>query len=108
MRLEFRCVNVREAYLGGGLGQAHDGLPLWRAGHRAQIQVVGFQLRDRGEKGRAGQGGSREMGRGSVHLLVAPEIQGDLLTDGGCPGTPLMLNGYQGQQDRSTSGSPLK
>lgn len=63
MHLEFRCVNVRKAYLGGWLGQAHDGLPLWRAGDCAQIQVVGFQLRDRGEKRRAGQSGSREMGR---------------------------------------------
>lgn len=54
---------VRKAYLRGWLGQAHDGLPLWRAGNRAKIQVVGLQLRDRGEKRRAGQGGSREMSR---------------------------------------------
>lgn len=86
----------RKAYLRGWLGQAHDGLPLWRAGNCAQIQVVGLQLRDRGEKRRAGQRRSREMSRWSVHLLVAPEIQGDLFADGGRPGTPLMLNGYQG------------
>lgn len=84
---------VRKADLGGWLGQAHHGLPLWRAGHGAQIQVVGLQLRDRGEKGGAGQRGPREVGRRSVHLLVAPEIKGDLFADGGRPGTPLVLDG---------------
>lgn len=52
-----------------------------------------LQLRDRGEEGRPGQTGSREMGGGSVHLFVAPEIQGDLFADGGRPGSPLVLNG---------------
>lgn len=48
-------------YLRGGLRQAHDGLPLRRGGHAAHLQVVGLQLRDGGEEGRAGQGGSREV-----------------------------------------------
>lgn len=84
---------VSKADLGGWLGQAHDGLPLWRGGHGAQIQVVGLQLRDRRKKGGGGQRGSREVGRWSVHLFVAPEIKGDLFANGGRPGTPLMLHG---------------
>lgn len=86
---------VRKAYLRGWLCQAHEGLPLWRGCNCAQIQVVGLQLCDRGKKRRARQRGSREMGRWSVHLLVAPEIEGDLFADGGRPGTPLMLNGCE-------------
>ena len=61
-------------YLRGGLCQTHDGLSLRCGGHCAHLQVVGLQLRDRGEEGRAGQRGSREMGRRTVHLFVAPEI----------------------------------
>lgn len=62
------------SYLRCGLCQTHDGLPLRRGGYRTHLQVVRLQLRDRGEEGRAGQRGSREMGRRSVHLFVAPEI----------------------------------
>lgn len=83
------------AYLGGGLRQTHDGLSLRRGGNGAHLQVVGLQLRDRGEEGRAGQRGSREVGRRPVHLFVAPEIQGDLFADGGRPGPPLVLDGCE-------------
>lgn len=54
---------ARKAYLRGWLCQPHDGLPLRRGGDCAQIQVVGLQLRDGRKEGRAGQRGSREMGR---------------------------------------------
>lgn len=83
-------------YLGRGLCQTHDGLSLRRGGDCAHLQVVRLQLRDRGEEGGAGQRGSREVGRRSVHLFVAPEIQGDLFADGGRPGPPLVLNGCSG------------
>lgn len=49
-------------YLRGGLCQTHDGLSFRCGGYRAHVKVMRLQLRDRGEKGRAGQRGSREMG----------------------------------------------
>ena len=58
-----------------------------------------LQLRDGGEEGRPGQRRSRERGRGSVHLFMAPEIKGDLFADGGRPGPSFVLNGCEaGQQ----------
>lgn len=92
-------------YLRGGLCQTHDGLPLRCGGHCAHLQVVWLQLRDRGEERRAGQRGSREMGRWSVHLFVTPEIQSDLFADGGGPGPPLVLNGCEAGQQRHRAGS---
>lgn len=88
-------------YLRGGLRQAHDGLPLRRGGHAAHLQVVGLQLRDGGEEGRAGQGGSREVRGRAVDLFVAPEIQRDLLADGGRAGAPLVLDGCAAGKRRS-------
>lgn len=95
-----RFLKIPPGYLRGGLRQAYDGLPLRCGGHRVHLQVVGLQLCDSGEEGRAGQRGSREMGGRSVHLFVAPEIQGDLFADGGRPGAPLVLNGCVAGQDR--------
>lgn len=66
---------------------------------------MGLQLRHRGEEGRPGQRGSREVGRGAVHLFVAPEIKGDLFADGGRPGPPFMLDGCEvGQRTHKGQG----
>lgn len=82
-------------YLWCGLSQTHHGLSLWGRSHRTYLQVVRFQLCDGGEEGRSCQRRSREMCGGSVHLFVAPKVQGHLFTDGGRPGAPLMLNSYE-------------
>lgn len=83
-------------HLWGGLCQ--NGLSLRRGGHRAHVQAVGLQLRDGGEEGGPRQRGTREMGRGAVHLFVAPEIKGNLFADGGRPGAPFVLNGCESEQ----------
>lgn len=80
-------------YLGGGLCQAYNGLPLWCGGHCAHLQVVRLQLRDGGEEGRPRQRGSWEVRGRAVDLFVAPEIQRHLLADGRRPGAPLVLDG---------------
>lgn len=59
----FKKTSKNIIYLRGGLCQTHDGLSLRCGGYCAHLQVVGLQLRDRGKEGRAGQRGSREMGR---------------------------------------------
>lgn len=65
---------------------------------------MGLQLCDSGEEGGPGQRRSREVGRGAVHLFVAPEIKGDLFADGGRPGPPFMLDGCKsGTADTQSS-----